>query len=116
MPCTPGLAAQRLQGHLLPDTGIWAKTATTTTSAGNNPANWTDGKLYDLNRLNKSSTQVVGFYVGGPLVKRSPVLYANAEQTRTASEGSRVVGNPDRQDRQLARRRSAPPTARRPGA
>ncbi len=36
---------------------------------------------------------MVGFYVGGPLVKDRLFLYANAEQTRTASEGSRVVGN-----------------------
>lgn len=90
---TPGSLRSDYKDIYYPDTGIWSEDSHYNTSAGNNPANWTDGKLYDLNRLNKSSTQVVGFYVGGPLVKDRLFLYANAEQTRTASEGSRVVGN-----------------------
>lgn len=76
-----------------PDTGHWSSGNHYNTASGNNPANWTDGKLFDLNRLNRSETQVYGFYLGGPLIKNRLFMYINAEQTKTDRESSRVRGN-----------------------
>ncbi|MGB2787730.1 MAG: hypothetical protein WBC13_00200, partial [Dokdonella sp.] len=49
--------------------------------------------MYDLNRYNKSGTQVYGFYIGGPIIKDRLFIYANAERSKTDSESSRYSAN-----------------------
>ncbi|HOZ24003.1 MAG TPA: TonB-dependent receptor plug domain-containing protein, partial [Thermomonas sp.] len=66
---TPASLRSDFKDIYYPDTGFWNATTHYNTTAGNNPANWTDGQLYDLNRYNKSGTQVYGFYIGGPIIK-----------------------------------------------
>ena len=90
---TPASLRSDYKDIYYPDTGFWNATTHYNTSAGNNPANWTDGKLYDLNRYNKSGTQVYGFYIGGPIIKDRLFLYANAEQSQTDQEISRYSAN-----------------------
>ena len=90
---TPASLRSDYKDIYYPDTGFWNATTHYNTTAGNNPANWTDGKLYDLNRYNKSGTQVYGFYIGGPIIKDRLFLYANAEQSQTDQEISRYSAN-----------------------
>ena len=90
---TPASLRSDYKDIYYPETGAWNATTHYNTTAGNNPVNWTDGKLYDLNRYNKSGTQVYGFYVGGPIIKDRLFIYANAEQSQTDQETSRVSGN-----------------------
>ena len=90
---TPASMRSNARDIYYPNTGNWNSTTHYNTTAGNNPANWTDGKLYDLNRLNRSETKVVGFYIGGPILKDRLFIYANAERSQTNSESSRLGGN-----------------------
>lgn len=90
---TPASLRSDAKDIYYPDTGIYSEDSHYNTTAGNNPASWTDGKLYDLNRLNKSGTQVYGFYLGGPIIKDRLFFYVNAEQSKTDRESSRISGN-----------------------
>ncbi len=90
---TPASLRSDYKDRYYPDTGTWNATNHYNTTAGNNPANWTDGKLYDLNRFNKAGSQVYGFYIGGPIIKDRLFIYANAEHSETDSESSRYSAN-----------------------
>lgn len=90
---TPESLRGTRQDIYYPNTGHWSQSNHYNTSLGNNPANWTDGKLYDLNSRNKNDTLVYGVYAGGPLIKDRLFIYANAERTETSYESSRFSGN-----------------------
>ena len=90
---TPSFLRADAKDRYYPETGAWNATTHYNTTAGNNPANWTDGKLYDLNRENTSENQTYGFYVAGPIIKDRLFIYANAERSETDSESSRINGN-----------------------
>ncbi len=75
-----------------PDTGHWSE-ANHYPAYNTRPQNWTDGKLYDLNRLNRTENITYGAYVGGPIIKDRLFIYANAEWSQTDVEQSRLTGN-----------------------
>lgn len=75
-----------------PDTGHWSE-ANHYPAYNSLPQNWTDGKLYDLNRYNTTENLTYGAYVGGPIIKDRLFVYANAEWSETDNESSRYSGN-----------------------
>lgn len=72
-----------------PNTGKWSQASHYNTTAGNNPANWTDGTLYQRRADNKNDTFTFGGYAGGPIIKDKLFIFANAEQVRSEVEGVR---------------------------
>ncbi len=57
------------------------------------PERYTDNKLFDLNRLNRSQSLTYGAWVGGPIFKDRLFIYANAERTEVDTANSRIRGN-----------------------
>ena len=90
---TPSSLRGTYKDRYYEDTGHWSSANHYNTASGNNPANWTDGKLYDLNRYNEAETQVYGFHLSGPIFKDRLFFYVNAEQSKSESESSRLNGN-----------------------
>lgn len=89
---TPGSLRAKYKNIYFPNTGYWSE-ENHYPAYNNTPQNWTDGKLYDYNRKNESETLVYGVYLSGPIIKDRLFIYANAEQTETDLEQSRVTGN-----------------------
>lgn len=89
---TPSSMRSKYKDIYYPETGAYS--AANHYAADNlRPQVWTDGKLYDLNRYNKASSLVTGFYVSGPLVPDRVFFYVNAENSRSNSQSSRLGGN-----------------------
>ena len=77
---------------MYPDTGHWSSSNHyTDTAAANNPANWTDGTLYQYRRENKTENLKYGVWASGPIVKDRLFIYANAERSQTDGNSVRYT-------------------------
>lgn len=75
-----------------PDTGVYSA-ANHYATQNTRPELWTDNKLFDYNRGNKSESLTYGVWASGPIWKDRLFIYANAERTVTDQESSRITGN-----------------------
>lgn len=75
-----------------PDTGTYSA-ASHYAADNTKPERWTDNKLFDYNRGNKSETLTYGLWAAGPIWKDRLFIYANAERTEIDQETSRARGN-----------------------
>ena len=89
---TPSSLRSNYKDIYYPNTGHWSE-ASHYPQYNSLPQNWTDGKLYDLNRNNRSGNMTYGIYAGGPIIKDRLFIYANAEWSQSDVEQSRYSGN-----------------------
>lgn len=89
---TPNSLRADAKDIYFPNTGHWNSGTHYNTSAGNNPANWTDGTLYQLNSNRENNSITYGLWAGGPIIKDRLFIYANAERGESHVEQSRYSG------------------------
>ncbi len=89
---TPDSLRGKSENIYYPQTGYW-NAQNHYPAENTRPQNWTDGKLYDLNRKNENDTLTYGVWAGGPIIKDRLFIYANAERRETDRESSRYSGN-----------------------
>lgn len=85
---TPDSLRSPAQDLRYPNTGNWNQANHYNSSAGNQPANWTDNTIYRQKSKDTNNDLTYGGYAGGPLIKDTLFIYVNAEKNRSDFTGS----------------------------